>query len=599
MKNLAAALLLACWGGVIMGASESAPPRVAIRTELGDIVLEIYPDQAPLTSANFLKYVDQGLFQGGSFYRVVRRDNQPGAQVLIEVIQGGLPRVDNPKSLPPIEHETTQATGLLHKDGVLSMARSQPGTAGSEFFICIGDQPELDFGGKRNPDLQGFAAFGRVVEGMDVVRAIQGQPADGQMLVKPVGFISVERVRRSWRFGFSERLRYVTWDNVQTLDRDLKGGQAALSLRTRLSLSWKPSERLEMGLRLANEIHQVLVPSGGKFGLNEVFIDNLYVRWRMGDRRPLDLTLGRQDLFIGRGLLVAEGTPLDETRSVYFNALRLDMALGRNHYLTGFICYQPEKDEILPVINSLDRRLEEQPETGLGLNYSWAGGEQKAEAALIYKKASAVSGWPELSLLTLDGRVLIRPAAGLSLEGEAAVQFGSRGDSGLAAWGLDIESRWEASRILPLIRQASGGIVILSGDNPRSSRWEGWAPLFSRWPAWSESYIYTLAPENGGRLAEWTNFGSVFARLDFELTKRLDLGLAFHRLLAPEVYWGTWDLAAGNGRVRGNLWVLRLGFKLSGNLTGHLLYEGFKPGSFYRKPADSYSFLRFELQLGL
>jgi peptidyl-prolyl cis-trans isomerase A (cyclophilin A) len=196
VKILASALVLAGLGGMILGVSESTPPRVMIKTDLGDIVLELYPDKAPLTTANFLKYVDQGLFRDGSFYRVVRRDNQPGAQVLIQVIQGGLARVDNSKSLPPIEHETTQATGLLHKDGVVSMARSQPGTADSEFFICMGDQPELDFGGKRNPDLQGFAAFGRVVDGMDVVRAIQRQPADGQTLVKPVGFLSVERVPR-------------------------------------------------------------------------------------------------------------------------------------------------------------------------------------------------------------------------------------------------------------------------------------------------------------------------------------------------------------------------------------------------------------------
>jgi hypothetical protein len=100
-------------------------------------------------------------------------------------------------------------------------------------------------------------------------------------------------------------------------------------------------------------------------------------------------------------------------------------------------------------------------------------------------------------------------------------------------------------------------------------------------------------------LAEWTNFGSVLAKLDLELTKRLNLGLAFHRLMAPQAYSGTWDLAAGNGRVRGNLWVLGLGFRFSGNLTGHLLYEDFAPGSFYRKQADDYSFLRFELNIEL
>jgi peptidyl-prolyl cis-trans isomerase A (cyclophilin A) len=195
VRILAAALLLAGSAGMVMVASECAPPRVMIRTDMGDVVLELYPDKAPLTAVNFLKYVDQGLFRGGSFYRVVRPDNQPGAKVLIEVIQGGLSLLDNPPTLPPLAHETTQATGLFHIDGTLSMARDQPGTASSEFFICIGDQPELDFGGRRNPDGQGFAAFGRVVEGMAVVRAIQKRPAQGQMLIQPVRFISVERVR--------------------------------------------------------------------------------------------------------------------------------------------------------------------------------------------------------------------------------------------------------------------------------------------------------------------------------------------------------------------------------------------------------------------
>jgi len=195
MKVLTAGFLLAVLGGMVPALSESPSPRIMIKTDLGEIVLEVDLNRAPLTAANFLKYVDQGLLRGGSFYRVVRPDNQPGAKVLIEVIQGGLGPAESPTSLPPIAHETTQATGLLHRDGTLSMARDQPGTAGSEFFICIGDLPELDFGGKRNPDGQGFAAFGRVVEGMSVVRRIQEQPAQGQMLVNPVRFVSVERVR--------------------------------------------------------------------------------------------------------------------------------------------------------------------------------------------------------------------------------------------------------------------------------------------------------------------------------------------------------------------------------------------------------------------
>ena len=168
-------------------------PRVLLHTEAGDIVIEVYPEKAPVTAANFLRYVDAGLYDGTAFFRTVTMDNQPGNQVKIEVIQGG--QVAEAKEFPPVAHETTRATGLRHTDGAVSMARSAPGSAASSFFICINDQPELDFGGRRNPDGQGFAAFGRVVSGMDIVRKIHKLPAEGQQLVPAVRILAVKRVR--------------------------------------------------------------------------------------------------------------------------------------------------------------------------------------------------------------------------------------------------------------------------------------------------------------------------------------------------------------------------------------------------------------------
>ena len=116
----------------------------------------------------------------------MRLDNQPTSPVKIEVIQGGLKDDRVVGQYKPIAHETTDATGIKHEDGTISMARLEPGTASTEFFICVGDQPELDFGGKRNPDGQGFAAFGKVIRGMDVVRAIQQKNDKGQMLLEEV-----------------------------------------------------------------------------------------------------------------------------------------------------------------------------------------------------------------------------------------------------------------------------------------------------------------------------------------------------------------------------------------------------------------------------
>ena len=150
--------------------------------------------RAPVTGRNFLRYVDQGSYRGGRFYRTVRADNQREDRARIAAIQGGLDSL-RAKDFPPIELERTTETGLSHRDGTISMARDGPNTATSDFFICIGDQPVLDFGGKRNPDGQGFAAFGKVVRGMDVVRQIQTARAQGQRLTPPIEIVDITRAR--------------------------------------------------------------------------------------------------------------------------------------------------------------------------------------------------------------------------------------------------------------------------------------------------------------------------------------------------------------------------------------------------------------------
>lgn len=164
---------------------------VRISTTMGEIVVELYPDLAPVTANNFLDHVKEGTYTNSLFYRVVRMDNQPRNPVKIEVIQGGLFHDELVEKMPSIPHESTEVTGILHTDGVISMARMAPGTASTEFFICIGDQPSLDRGGGRNPDGEGFAAFGKVVRGMDVVRAIQAQPDKDQYLVEKVRILDM------------------------------------------------------------------------------------------------------------------------------------------------------------------------------------------------------------------------------------------------------------------------------------------------------------------------------------------------------------------------------------------------------------------------
>lgn len=180
---------------------EQALPRVRVQTELGDIVIEVDTTRAPVTAANFLRYVDAGHFDGGVFHRTVKMDNQPESTIKIEVIQAGVNPDRAKDGFGPIKLERTNVTGITHKDAVVSMARGAPDSATSGWFVCINDQPSLDFGGMRNPDGQGFGAFGRVVSGMDVVRKIQMAPsstnrttnAEAQRLTPPIKIVKVAR----------------------------------------------------------------------------------------------------------------------------------------------------------------------------------------------------------------------------------------------------------------------------------------------------------------------------------------------------------------------------------------------------------------------
>ena len=197
-RQLLSLTTLAVLGPASRGAlaQSAAPVRTRVTTELGAFTIEVVPTIAPVTVANYLAHVDGRHLDGSTVYRLVNLANQPPETAYkIEVVQWGMNQPeDKPPPFPPIRHESTRETGLRHRDGTVSMARSTPGSAAGEFFICIGDQPELDFGGRRNPDGLGFAAFGQVVEGMDVVRALHARAGARQFLLQPIAVHTVRRI---------------------------------------------------------------------------------------------------------------------------------------------------------------------------------------------------------------------------------------------------------------------------------------------------------------------------------------------------------------------------------------------------------------------
>jgi peptidyl-prolyl cis-trans isomerase A (cyclophilin A) len=169
---------------LVSAASQTPMPQqnaiVVFDTEKGTIEMEVDSVHAPATAANFLRYVDAGFYDGGSVNRSVRLDNTVRHDVEIQVIQFQIDPARRREQFPPIPIERTSVTGLRHVDGALSMARSGPDTATASFSIVIGDQPEMNYGGRRNADGQGFAVFGRVTRGMDVVKAIQASPTGSE-----------------------------------------------------------------------------------------------------------------------------------------------------------------------------------------------------------------------------------------------------------------------------------------------------------------------------------------------------------------------------------------------------------------------------------
>ena len=191
-RLLLVAPLLAC----LPARSADVLVHTRVDTELGAFVIAVDAARAPVTVANYLAYVDAKQLDGAQVYRIVTPANQPAeTKHKIAVVQWGRnQRDDEAAPRPPIAHETTAMTGLKHRHGTVSMARNGPGTATAEFFICIGEQPELDFGGRRNPDGQGFAAFGQVVAGDAVVMALYGKAEAEQFVKQPIAVRSVRRL---------------------------------------------------------------------------------------------------------------------------------------------------------------------------------------------------------------------------------------------------------------------------------------------------------------------------------------------------------------------------------------------------------------------
>jgi hypothetical protein len=391
---------------------------------------------------------------------------------------------------------------------------------------------------------------------------------------------------------FVERFRFEGWDNAVNLDDASTESAAYTRNRTTLGLIWKPVRNIEVLGKLTNEFRVYLAPKSTSFNWNEIFFDNLYVKWTIPGRVPFTVTGGRQDINLGEGFVIADGTPGDGSRSYYFNALRVDAGLAKGHTLTAFAHATETTDKYLPVINEVPRPLAEQPERAVALYYAGAFGKAKVDAYAILKTTEATDLLPTATRTdTFGARAVVPLTKPLALTAEAAFQTGSFGDAGRSAYGAIAHLDYDLAGTLPLLKAFVLGGILLSGDDPATAGMEGWDPIFSRWPKWSEGYIYTFTRES--RPSYWSNLSSLYAQLAFDFGARSDGHIMVMPMGADHAQPG--EFPGGTGLYRGTLVRGRLNYKLSKYMTGRVIWEHFVPGSFYFPGASSYNWLQFEL----
>lgn len=410
----------------------------------------------------------------------------------------------------------------------------------------------------------------------------------------------------TFELGFEERVRMEDWDDIVDHSSATNDYRTQIRFRSRLWASWKPSARLEAVAGIINENRKITHPDMAYNG-REVVFETLWVDWKLG--RGWAARPGRQNLMRGEGFVLFDGSPLDGSRTAYFNALDVYRVFGKSK-LELLAISDPRTDQYLPRFNEAEKpseqqRLVEWDERAVGAYLTYAELPRTGLEAYVfyktetddYRAPSHPQFQPDRKLGAIGGRVVQSLGRGFSLIGEAAYEAGRQdappGSSDdprdLRAWGGYVRLKKDlAGKTRPLFSLAYIG---LSGDDPGSDTFEGWDPLFSRWPKWSELYIYSLTPETG--VAYWTNTGMWEAEVRLSPVKPLVLRATYYRMEAYESL-GARGGVFGLGTTRGDLFQVRADLTVGRSWKGHVLYEHLAPGSFYASRDGGY-FLRVEV----
>jgi len=416
----------------------------------------------------------------------------------------------------------------------------------------------------------------------------------------------------SFKWGFRERIRNTYLNNLFTFDDTKDDETDMIRVRTNLWGKYTLNSHLSFFLQLTNEFRPYLIdPKDRDFTFDEIIIDNLYFDWTSGGENPISLRVGRQNLIYGEGFILLEGAPWDGSRAIYHDAIKLSIKRGST--TIDFLgISNTREEERLPVIRGeklsngeLKGQPKDQPmndglEQALGvyaIHKCQTGA--RLDAYYIFKTEDPDPIIPvspitdQLKLNTLGGRLAKPLNERFSLTTEWAYQFGTQGDFNQRSFG-------GYAYLSYLLQKQSkgaitGGLIYLSGDDPDTKDNEGWNPLFSRWPKWSELYIYSQIIETidgAKKVAFWTNTFSPYIKYAVNLSKMINFSATYYHLNAIH---GRYIGDHLSGTTRGDEIQLLFKFNINKFLTAHFLYDRFFPGDFYDGPRDSGSFIRGEV----
>jgi hypothetical protein len=399
----------------------------------------------------------------------------------------------------------------------------------------------------------------------------------------------------NFRWGFRERIRQEYIMNAFDMENDLADDRNHIRVRTQLWFSYSPASNLELYTKINNEHRHYFKPDPDldfdEF-IHEFILENLYVKLSNIAGTPVSAVIGRQNIIYGEGFLFMDGGPLDGSRTQYFNAVKVTAAFEERTVEIHALSDQ-KRDQYLPIVNSQDKDLIEWDEAGGGIYYTDTSiPETKVEGYYFYKRQKHEEvAIPASDIHTVGARLSGSPLDWLSYAAEGAYQMGKQVDEyDIGAFG----GYMYATTKLPVrfAPKLTLGMIYLSGNDPVTDEYEGWNPLYSRWPKWSDLYIYSLATEGGP--AFWQNLSAPFAKLSLKPMERLELVGTIYLMGAPEESPAWWSDLFATGSERGLLSILKLNWSWTDYLSGHLLWERFDPGDYYAEGSDSAHFLRWE-----